>query len=183
MIATEKPCSKCKRTRPAERFVRDKRASTGLASICKDCHNAHVRARDRRRCGSEGRPCNRDGCPRASNVSGSGRGYCPLHYARLRKTGDPGPVGRLTRPDGEGHLSKDGYVVRWVNKKRKFEHRIVMEEHLGRALLRCEEVHHINGVRHDNRLENLELWSSSQPAGQRVADKLAWAREIIELYG
>jgi len=57
-----------------------------------------------------------------------------------------------------------------------------MEQHLGRALLPEESVHHINGVRHDNRLENLELWSSSHPAGQRVSDKVAWAREILALY-
>ena len=36
---------------------------------------------------------------------------------------------------------------------------------------------------HDNRLENLELWSTSQPKGQRVVDKLKWAHEIIALYG
>lgn len=58
-----------------------------------------------------------------------------------------------------------------------------MEEKLCRALLPHENVHHINGVRNDNRPENLEVWNTSQPAGQRAVDKLAWAREIIELYG
>jgi hypothetical protein len=57
-----------------------------------------------------------------------------------------------------------------------------MEECLGRELRGEENVHHINGVRDDNRLENLELWSSSQPPGQRVADKVAWAKEILALY-
>lgn len=58
-----------------------------------------------------------------------------------------------------------------------------MQDYLGRPLLHSETVHHVNGNRSDNRLENLELWSSAQPAGQRVEDKLKWAREIIALYG
>lgn len=63
------------------------------------------------------------------------------------------------------------------------QHRKVMQELLGRALLPTENVHHKNGVRTDNRPENLELWSRSQPAGQRVQDKVAWAREMLALYG
>ena len=46
-----------------------------------------------------------------------------------------------------------------------------MEQILGRYLLHEENVHHINGVRDDNRPENLELWNTSQPSGQRVAEQ------------
>ena len=64
------------------------------------------------------------------------------------------------------HPRAHGYV---------FEHIGVMDDFLGRRLLPDEQVHHRNVVRHDNRIENLELWIRPQPSGIRVEDAVRWA--------
>jgi hypothetical protein len=99
-------------------------------------------------------------------------GYCTNHYRRYKKHGDP-MKGRRTHtitPKGEPRIDPAGYV--FINGQ--LEHRTVMSEMIGRPLRDNESVHHINGIRHDNRPVNLELWTRSQPYGQRVMDLVEW---------
>jgi hypothetical protein len=125
--------------------------------------------------------CTVEGCTRKVSSKGhcqthakyrlAGKELIPIRRPKYRYVDSHGYV-RLKDPD-HPNAGKNGLVG---------EHIKVMAGFLGRPLLAHEEVHHKNGQRSDNRLTNLELWSYSQPKGQRVRDKLEWARQIIEQY-
>jgi len=68
-------------------------------------------------------------------------------------------------------------------KGRIREHVYIMSQHIKRPLFKGETVHHINGDKLDNRIENLELWDQSQSAGQRVEDKIQWSIEFLLKHG
>lgn len=126
-------------------------------------------------------PCLFEGCDK----SRSARGYCAGHYRQFMDGRTLAPLQKQVRGGGWVRNTQ-GYVTKAVHEngcqRRLFQHRVVMEEVLGRPLLPTETVHHKNGIRDDNRPENLELWTKAQPAGQRVEDKINWAVEFIELY-
>lgn len=118
--------------------------------------------------------CAFTGCGR--NIAASG--LCSSHWRQQHKGLTLTPL-RRKAPDGSGWIDQYGY--------QKFgkmaAHRMAMEKHLGRSLLSSESVHHINGVRTDNRIENLELWvTRQQPSGQRVTDRIADAIDVLRTY-
>jgi len=154
----------------------------GQGNVCifSDCENItdHPKAN---KCADHKTRCAVEDCTRECTHDPR---FCPKHENRHRKNI---PLDAPERARSERKIDTYGYVMVRENSGRfksgwQLEHRQIMETRLGRFLELDENVHHINGVRDDNRIENLELWSTMQPKGQRVQDKVSWAKKILERY-
>lgn len=139
--------------------------------------------------------CSVQGCKRKYMANG----YCSTHYQRDRYGADMDQPIRRVRKIGETRINKHGYIQRKIddapykpNQNWELEHRFVMERALGRKLYPEESVHHKNGIRSDNSIDNLQLWTTAltdsfqkgmfdraQPNGQRVEDIISFCEEFL----
>ncbi|MFE4660119.1 hypothetical protein ACFRFJ_25920 [Streptomyces hydrogenans] len=136
--------------------------------------------------------CQAPGCPDPSRA----KNMCAAHYRRLA-LGQPLGEKKKYAPAGTGYVNSGGYRVIRVDGKSVMEHRHLVQELLGRPLLAKETVHHVNGIKTDNRTDgplvedeqgrwrsgNLELWSHAHPYGQEIGPKSDWARGWLAAYG
>ncbi len=156
MANRPKQCSKCGKTCVLSHFTKNKRRKDGHESYCKDCKNA----------------------PAQDQCLGCGR--LKYKYSEVCR-------GCYDKNRGNSWVNSGGYVVlsQYMTglDRQILEHRYVMQSVLERDLFPWEDVHHKNGVKTDNRIENLELWTTSQPRGQRVQDVLEYCEWYIETYG
>lgn len=177
----ERVCEDCKavfsqRTgRPAKRcapcrseFGRRRAAQWAKDNAArKQAKQKELRSRHR----AKNEPCSVEGCTRPSQYAEANQ-HCTMHRYRLKRHGDVGAA--EPQRQERDNLTPEGYRRFKVKGRLVLEHRAVVETALGRPLEKWENVHHINGIRHDNRLENLEVWITPQPRGQRPEDLAEW---------
>jgi hypothetical protein len=132
-----------------------------------------------------GGPCKVAGCDGISIA----RGMCRACYSYWQTHGEGASRFVALAKRQSDRVDDQGYVQSYApehpnarKSKRVPKHRLVMSEFLGRPLKANENVHHINGNKSDNNLDNLELWVTTQPKGQRPQDLIKYAKRILRTY-
>lgn len=172
---TTRFCSKSCGITATHRKARSERAA--LARRCLSCGEPVLRNSYRfacsRRCAGilRRQVCSYEGCESSSE---SMLGMCGTHARRYRSGLPMDGIRRAPLVEGERRLNGDGYVKTRRNGRVGSEHRLVLAEKIGRPLQPFETPHHKNGIRSDNSPENLELFVTPQPAGQRPEDLVEW---------
>lgn len=171
-----KVCKRCGLEKAFEDFRPHKRIKDGRMNKCRLCvgieHKARLRA-NAPACADCGEKVSNKRITRCRPCSQKHRSGQNHHAYKGGRSVSPRGYVYLSGYSGHPNARKGGGIA---------EHVLVMSQVLGRPLTKEENVHHKNGDRSDNRAENLELWNTSQPYGQRVEDKVAWATEILRQY-
>jgi len=107
---------------------------------------------------------------------------CGCYNKELVRERMSGKNNRLWK-GGVGVKNGNGYLeIKHGVNRGKLEHRIIYEQYYNIKLKPHQNIHHINGIKTDNRIENLELWDTSQPSGQRIEDKIIFYKKLYEQY-
>lgn len=153
------------------------RLAYGRTGVC-NMHYQRIRRGYKPQVRYAGIACSVDGCDRPART----RGWCKMHCARWRVSGDPlGSADRRPRR----RVGNTGYVFIWepahplaMRDHYVLEHRKVWFDAHG-EIPTGHHVHHINGDKTDNRLENLEVKAPSDHHRDHVRE----AGQIVNQYG
>lgn len=167
-------CSKCKEEKFLCEFYRIRKNEDVFHRVCKECMKKQNK-----------------NLIQTNPEKHAKRSEYYLKYYRKKKGWPLDTPRKRAKKGEESYIDKKGYRIITVSGhpncqsdgRTIYEHIYVMSQSIKRPLLPEETVHHKNGIRDDNRIENLELWNKNHCSGQRVEDKIEWCIDFLQNYG